>query len=42
MRSEAGHPPFTGRQKDYADFTYCDRFGRMRKALQEAGVKLNL
>ncbi|KXX82783.1 hypothetical protein MMYC01_200766 [Madurella mycetomatis] len=41
MRSEAGHPPFTGRQKDFADFTYCDRFGHMRKALQEAGVKLN-
>jgi len=41
MRSEAGHPRFTALQKDFADFTYSDRHGHMRKILHDAGVKLH-
>ncbi|RYP37876.1 hypothetical protein DL767_002748 [Monosporascus sp. MG133] len=41
MRGEAGHPRFEGRQRDFSDFTYLDRFGHMKEALREAGVEPN-
>ncbi|RYP88497.1 hypothetical protein DL769_000264 [Monosporascus sp. CRB-8-3] len=41
MRGEAGHPRFKGRQRDFSDFTYLDRFGHMREALRRVGVEPN-
>ncbi|RKL19789.1 hypothetical protein BFJ68_g3268 [Fusarium oxysporum] len=38
LRVEAGHPRFTGREKDFSDFTYQDRFGQMKGVLREAGM----
>lgn len=41
LRVEAGHPQFTGREKDFSDFTYLDSFGHMKKVLREAGMQVN-
>ncbi|KAK3385925.1 hypothetical protein B0H63DRAFT_560413 [Podospora didyma] len=41
MRSEAGHPRFQGRERDFSDFTYVDASGRMRAMLRDAGIEPN-
>jgi hypothetical protein len=38
---EDGHPRFTEREKDFADFTYEDRSGHMRYMLRDAGVEID-
>lgn len=41
LRAEAGHPRFAELERDFADFTYLDRFGHMKEVLREAGVYVN-
>ncbi|KAH8883771.1 hypothetical protein GQ53DRAFT_771516 [Thozetella sp. PMI_491] len=38
FRSEAGHPPFRGLEKDFSDFTYTDSDGKLSLWFQDAGV----
>jgi hypothetical protein len=37
---EAGHPPFTERERDYADFTYIDSEWTLTKLLSETEFKI--
>jgi hypothetical protein len=37
---EAGHPPFTEQERDYADFTYTDSEWALTKLLPEMGFKM--
>ncbi|KAI8712978.1 DUF3883 domain-containing protein [Fusarium sp. LHS14.1] len=41
LRVENGHPPFTGLERDFSDFTYLDTHGHMKQFLLQAGLDLN-
>lgn len=41
LRVENGHPPFTGLERDFSDFTYLDTHGHMKDFLLQAGLDLN-
>ncbi|RSM01630.1 hypothetical protein CDV31_011271 [Fusarium ambrosium] len=41
LRVENGHPPFTERERDFADFTYLDTHGYVKEFLLQAGLDLN-
>jgi hypothetical protein len=41
LRVEDGHPRFSGEERRFADFTYRDRSGQMRRLLREVGVELD-
>lgn len=41
LRSEAGHPRFQGRERDFSDFTYVDTSDQMRVMLRDAGLHPN-
>lgn len=41
LRVENGHPPFTGLERDFSDFTYLDTHGHMKEFLLRAGLDLN-
>ncbi|KAM6516418.1 hypothetical protein FALCPG4_014601 [Fusarium falciforme] len=41
LRVENGHPPFTGLERDFSDFTYLDTHGHMKEFLLQAGLDLN-
>ncbi|UPL02380.1 hypothetical protein LCI18_013314 [Fusarium solani-melongenae] len=41
LRVENGHPPFTGLERDFSDFTYLDTHGHMKEFLLRAGLDLS-
>ena len=41
LRTGDEHPTFTELEKNYADFTYTDRYGRMIEVLRQAGVNIS-